>query len=500
MSLVVAPSADAPRMEKFTLSTFVTDGHLNGLMSIVGEASKDLAVRCIQQCASKYGFNANEAIAELGFMEPGLMKRKPRQMVNESQVAIRPRFPLPYSSTFGDSKNRCQAININHGLYTQCFSPPTDTRIIVRGEVKRFKQYCNGCARKMEKYNLDSPKYGTVEQRKAVGIMDYVDPFGGKPVPYMKVLQQFNRTINEVNDEASKFCMTIDPIHFEPVPEPVVVPAKRARPAEGEEGGQDHDEDEAPAKQKKVRKPSSSSSSKGRPKKSEVRVEIDNGDAEEMFTALVADVDDNEDDDVPPPPPEDEPEEEVVAKPEPEPVVAKEPEAKAVKATKVPKTDKAPKPAKEPKAVKEPNAVKEHKAVKEPKAVKPVKAPEATKAPELPKDEVIKKITIDGVTYLRVKRTGVIYDYRQYLRDKTLNVIGKWSTELNKIVFTNQEEALSSDSDSSDEDDAITMMTEEPKQPVVVTKAASSSACNDSSSDDDSNSGSDEEQEDEYDD
>ena len=51
--------------------------------------------------------------------------------------------------------------------------------------------------------------------------------------------------------------------------------------------------------------------------------------------------------------------------------------------------------------------------------------------------DVVKKIEVDGVKYLKSKKSGVIYDYRKYVDSGEQIVVGKWNDAKNKIEFTN---------------------------------------------------------------
>ncbi len=217
-------------------------------------AAQDLAHRCINECASYYGFDAEEAIRRLGLAMVRMERKSaPKAKVPKAPKVSAPKaaFPLPYNGEF--NAHHCLALRQNNGLYTQCTGPR-------KGGVS----FCKSCISAMQKTGADVPEYGTITQRQAVGIYEFVDPKGRKPVHYTKVMKKYKLTQERVEEEAGKFEIVIDPQHFV-VPEGDV---KRGRPA-------------AAAKEPKAK------GVKGRPKKEKKVLTIE-GDDEDLFGSLVA--------------------------------------------------------------------------------------------------------------------------------------------------------------------------------------------------------------------
>jgi len=115
--------------------------------------------------------------------------------------------------------------------------------------------------------------YGTVDERLAVGLMDYRDPKGKAPTPYCKIMKKLSLTEDMVNAEAENAGITVDAEHFV-----VVEPKKGGRPKKSES------EDEAAGSDTGAKK-------RGRPKKSAVVQE--EGASDELFASLVAEAQDN---------------------------------------------------------------------------------------------------------------------------------------------------------------------------------------------------------------
>jgi hypothetical protein len=268
---------------------------------------------------------------------------------------------------------------------------------------------------------------------------------------------------SEVEDEAQKQELVIPEVHFDEV----VVEAKRGRPKTAKE----------------VKEPKGA---KGRPKKSKKVLEL-NGEEEDLFANLVANASASVEEDVV----EDEVvQQEVVAdavQPEEVKAVTKkskaakpqddeakalkkqqDEEAKAAKAQKKQQDDEAKalkkqqdEEAKAAKALKKQQDEEAKKAAKsEPKPVAKSEAKKAAKSEakvEEPKAEeegdVVKKIDFEGKKYLKSKKTGIVYDYNEYVSKGEQVVVGRWNEKTNKIDFESCEsEAEASDNEESEDE------------------------------------------------
>ena len=119
---------------------------------------------------------------------------------------------LPWSG----EKEGCKSIAYNMGLYTQCGES-------ISGESK----YCVGCVKEYSKKG--EHRYGTVEERKARGIMEYKDPRGKGVVRYTEIMKKLNLTKEEVLSEAKRQGVEVAECHFEEKS------AKRGRPRKEKE-------------------------------------------------------------------------------------------------------------------------------------------------------------------------------------------------------------------------------------------------------------------------
>lgn len=417
----------------FNASVFVSEQLSRQLLN----AAQDLAHRCVYECASRYNFDGEEAIR---FLQLNMVKVERKVVVKEkvvkaSKVSIpKAAFPLPYNGEFNSSF--CYALRQNNGLYTQC----TGLR---KGEA----YFCKVCASQMQKRGVEVPEYGTIQQRMAVGVFEYVDPKGRKPVAYPKVMKKYNISKEQVLEEAGKLNITIDDVHFVESEE-----SKRGRP--------------------KVEKEVKVKGVKGRPKKEKKVLEIE-GDDDDLFASLVAQANIEEEEVVLVPKTkksvksDEEKDAERLVKEEKRLAVEamkaeKEAKLAAEKAEKEAKKEQeriarevkkaeeeAAKKAKEEQRVKE-KAEKEAKLAAEKQAkeeaksqkqVKKVTEKVSKKAEEEDEEpDVVKKIEFEGKRYLKSKKSGIIYDYNEYVSNGEQVVVGKWNENTNKIEFAATEE------------------------------------------------------------
>ena len=411
-----------------------------------------VAMDVIAKCSELYGFKLDDAIEKI------LSSKGKKEVVKSS-------FVLPFSKLLND--RCCEGLRFNEGLYTQC-------EVSKKGDSK----YCAVC----EKGEL---KYGRMDERMKCGLMEFKDPSGKSPVAYSKIMKKLKLTKEDVLEEALKMGKSVDEVHFE------VQDEKRGRP-----------------KVEKV-KVVKEDKKKGRPKKEKKSLELESK-TSNLFADLIANSCESEEEQVASLEEESKEElfaefpeykahidskEEVTKKDllnelrktekavlklqkEEEKVALKlqkdaekvalklekdaEKEAlklqkdaeKEVKVVKVVKAkvvkEKAVKVVKE-KAVKEPKEVKE-KAVKEPKVVKEKAVKVAKEVPkEVPEEveeepDVVKKITFEGVKYLKSKNSGVVYNMEQ-------DAIGKWDEEGQKIVFNPVEAELEADEEYESDDE-----------------------------------------------
>ena len=396
-------------------------------------AAQELAQRAVAACARQYDFDCDEALRMLGLVNAHVCHSKGKD-VKSKVIVEKPSFPLPYNGEL--NYDCCYALRQNSGLYTQCKT--------IRNGVNSYCKQCQVLADKTD----GVPEYGTIQQRVEVSIFDYVDPKGRKPVAYSKIMKKYKISKEEVLEEASKFNINIHDGHFESQ-----IVEKRGRPAS-----------------KKEDKSVIEKGPKGRPKKEKKVIQIE-GDVDDLFAALVADANEQQDT-------EGIPEASVAAEKEVNVAVEKHPEGKEktreakAKASEGKAKAAAEKEAKAREAKAKAAAEKEEKTAKiaaekeakklekETKKAAESKTKEVTAAAvpaAKPDDEdeqdIVKKIEVDGKKYLKSKKSGIVYDYKEYINNNNQLVIGKWNNTTNKIDFSKSEEEIEEEYDEDDEDD-----------------------------------------------
>jgi len=382
---------------------------MKGMSQMIGE----IVSKAVRHCGSVHNFDAEAMIREMNVMDMSLSlslcvvggKKVLKEKVIKSKKS---KFPMPFCGEL--KEGLCHALRQNHGLYTQC---DTDAK----GEM-----YCNKCG--------PSPEYGTIEDRLAVGLMEFRDPKGKAPIHYTKVMKKLKISRAEVEEEAGKLNIIINDIHFE---------------------------------EEKIEK-----KEKGRPKKPKRTIELAD-DSTDLFAVLVAkanEADSSSDD-------EDVSTDEKVAiaesivdtvldkvnetveNNEKKALKLAEKEAEKQKKDAEKEAEKHKKEAEKALKEAEKQAEKQkkeaEKASKEAeKANKPVakaqkskkESPDSetdkkngkpaekkvSKEVEEEEEDVVKRFEFEGVKYLKSKKTGIIYNMDQ-------DVIGKWNEKTNKIDF-----------------------------------------------------------------
>ena len=377
----------------------------------MSKSSKSMLKKCVELCASKYNFNAEEAW--LMIESSGTDSSKGSK---GSKSSSKSSMPLPYNGE-NDSK-KCNGLNKNHGLYTQCSSSR-----------KEGEAYCSKCSKQALKNQHGLPDFGHIDARARCYERgeEFVDPSGKKPMAFLKVMNKLKLTEEQVLASALEQGVKLDVRHF--------LAKKSGRPVK-----------------EKVEKAPKESKAKGRPKKSKKVLELA-GEEEDLFASLVMSANSSQllekvEQNV---------EENVEQKVE---VVVEEKVKKAPKVKELSEEEKAAKAAKDAlaeqkKVEKEQKAAlaQQKKAEKEQKVEQKVEQKKVEKIDDddrptpvfvSPPDDtdVVKKILFEGKKYLKSKNTGIIYNMEQ-------DVVGKWNEEKERIDFDEGEES----EDEYDEDE-----------------------------------------------
>lgn len=105
---------------------------------------------------------------------------------------------LPFTTVNPDV---CQAVKLCYKLHTQCTKKKEGAH-----------DYCKTCLKQITSSN-NKPQFGDIRDR-VKHLHDYVDPQGNKTLPFYKVMKRLNVTREQVEEEAKKQGIEIDPWHW----------------------------------------------------------------------------------------------------------------------------------------------------------------------------------------------------------------------------------------------------------------------------------------------
>lgn len=166
-----------------------------------------------------------------------------KDISNNKKNIAKASLPLPYFPEY--NYTGCQALRVNHKLYTPCCA-----------ELYTDK-FCKNCAK-------SGAKYGTLEDRKKTSPNKFISPNGDKPFIYGKVMEKLKINKKEVLELTKMFNVTIPEEDF------VVIKGKRGRKKKTTVVSSDEEDDNESREDKK---------GPGRPKQSfdDFTIEDDNG-------------------------------------------------------------------------------------------------------------------------------------------------------------------------------------------------------------------------------
>ena len=447
----------------------IGDVLMNGMMDVISKVVMDLS--------RMYNFDGVEACRMMEIEKSSKSVKSVKPSKSLKVVKVKSSFPLPFN---GDQDmSCCQGLRQNQGLYTQC-----------QGSRKDSGEFCKVCQSQADKNDNGKPDYGTIGDRMKAHVegVEFKDPSGKLPTAYSIVMKKLKLSREQVEEEAGKLNIKLNPIHFEEV-----ASKKSGRPAKGDKP------------EKTETKP------KGRPKKSKKVLELA-GEEEDLFASLVmsANAESNAESNSEsnglntPILAESDDEEEQVEKeieeqdekqiedpsvnPIEEPIkkqkknkISEEEKASLAALAKQKKQEiedekaalakqkkqemedekalaKQKKKAMEDEKTAKKKAIEDEKALakQKKKAIEDEKAlakekgvskksskKEKAAATEEEEPDVVKKIEFEGKKYLKSKNTGIIYNMEQ-------DVIGKWNEEKQRIDFN---EVGEESEDEYDEDD-----------------------------------------------
>lgn len=407
MNVKCSKSVELVKMISNVDMSGICQKHISAMMKEYGGALLDAA-------GEKYGFDAEEAKSSLISENFRVDSRKKTEKVAK-KVTTPPkaRTIIPFCGE--NSRVCCQGIRMNHQLFTQCTNAPAGG------------DFCQTCQKQADKSSNGKPTYGTIEDRKAVPVMDYVAG-GKKVVRYSRVMDKLKITREEALAAAAEQGVTISEDQF------LVETTKKGRPSKDASVSDTESETSTTSSDKKA----------GRPKKAPKVVKTTTGDdmIQEALDAVAST-------------PSEETKSNEETKPKPtktEITKAKVGELKEMCAAAGLKEDKktamqqslrahfgyesdddkkpAAKPTPKPTPEPEPELVAEEEEDSDTGTLSEIdhedEADQAEDEADEEKDEVSPWVAPNGTTYLRTE-DGTLYDL------KTHELVGEWDDEKNEL-------------------------------------------------------------------
>ena len=185
---------------------------MRGLMEWYDNIVKDT----VRECGLIHNFDVEETVKKLELLNGSRVgvvipesesesksksKSKSKSLSSSLESESRLCFPMPFNGSI--EVELCKSIRQNHGLYTQCSST-----------IKGDERYCKKCSTEAKKSETGKPLYGTIEERLAVGIMEYRDPKGKSPTPFKQVLKKLKISEEEVLSQVEELNLKIAEIHL----------------------------------------------------------------------------------------------------------------------------------------------------------------------------------------------------------------------------------------------------------------------------------------------
>jgi hypothetical protein len=245
-----------------SLTTFNASVELN--QSVEKQLAASMAcftTRTVEFLASEYGFDAEEAIKRLGLdsvtvSRPMKKKSAPKAPKVPKEKRMVPSIPLPFCGVVKD--DWCCGLRLNHGLYSQCTMAKD-----------KEGEFCKTCVKQADKNESNKPTYGVIQDRMAVGAMEFRDSKGKQVVSYGNVMKKLKIDKETAIAEAAKFGFVIAEEQFEERK------TTRGRPKK-DASASDSDSDKSEKSEKK----------RGRPKK--IKKVVTAADGDDLIASMVA--------------------------------------------------------------------------------------------------------------------------------------------------------------------------------------------------------------------
>ena len=160
--------------------------------------------KIMKEISKKYGIELNELLK--------MIKIEVKE-VEEMERKTLSKIPMPFTGVM--CVGNCNAIRLNHGLYTQCTNEHSIS--------KNGYDVCKTCVKQIEKNSNVKPTYGYIQDRIELGD-DFKDPKGKSPVAYGNIMAKLNISRKDVEEEAERLGLKLNEKIFE------VKKSQRGRP------------------------------------------------------------------------------------------------------------------------------------------------------------------------------------------------------------------------------------------------------------------------------
>ena len=355
------------------------------ISDIVNAKIIELLLECcrktVLECSQLYGFSSEEALNKMGLYN-NLYVNDSKSDSDVSSVKSEVEGEVEAEVEAEVSKNVTIPLPFNGTCDdTKCQGLKQNHGLYTQctSKKQKEKEFCKTCEKQTEKNTL----LGTMKERMAVGIMEFKDKKGKSPTSYMTVLNKLKITKEEAEKEAGNKKVSINSIHWVEEEKKKKVTKKGQEKSNKEVAKEEVVKEEKSNKEEVAKEDGAKEKKKVQRKKKEKNAE---GEEEGSTTSSKKEK------------------------------VVKE---KVVK-EKVANGEK-------------PRPKKEKKETEIASPIDDLFANLVAKEEEPPQVDVVNKIEFQGITYLKSKTTGVIYNMDQ-------DQVGKWNENTSTIDFEEEEE------------------------------------------------------------
>jgi|TARA_B100001093_G_scaffold340344_1_gene325119 hypothetical protein len=173
-------------------------------VEVLEKTLKRYGEKVMKEVSNKYGIELNSLLKLINIEV---------KEVEEIERKALSKIPMPFTGVM--CVENCNAIRLNHGLYTQCTNEHSVS--------KNGYDLCKTCVKQTEKNSNGKPTYGYIQDRIELGD-EFKDPKGKCPVSYGNIMEKLNISRKDVEEEAERLGLKLSEKMFE------VKKSQRGRP------------------------------------------------------------------------------------------------------------------------------------------------------------------------------------------------------------------------------------------------------------------------------